>query len=202
MSFAATTTTSAVARRTFSLSRNQLAVRPFASVAAAGSSTYRHHSFLPGNCYPSWSRQNQNQNQLHHQHDSLLTAAAASAAVMSFSKSTMLRNLTVTRSFASSSSTTTIIDVSKRLDEFQELFVEARYCIEDVTESVGTTYFEEDAELAKQAVDEAVKAFETLIQDLSDNVEEQTKILRSNGLKVEQLKGELQVALDAAGDHH
>jgi hypothetical protein len=92
-------------------------------------------------------------------------------------------------------------DIQKRLDDFQELFVEARLCIEDVNDSAGTKYFEEDLEEATRAVEEAVKAFTDLVDSI-DDVEEKNSLLRSNGLKVEQLKGELKMALDAGGDHH
>ena len=92
-------------------------------------------------------------------------------------------------------------DVQKRLDEFQDLFVEARLCIEDVNDSAGTKYFEEDLEEATRAVDEAVQAFTDLVDSIED-INEKNNVLRSNGLKVGQLKGELKMALDAGGDHH
>lgn len=92
-------------------------------------------------------------------------------------------------------------DIKKTLDEFQDLFVEARLCIEDVQDSVGTTYYEEDAEAAQEAVDEAVTAFETLVEGIED-VDEKNRVLRGNGLKVEQLKGELEMALKGGHDHH
>ena len=50
--------------------------------------------------------------------------------------------------------------LKRRLDDFQDLFVEARMCIEDAQESQETTYFDEEADAAKEAVDEAVKCFE------------------------------------------
>ena len=91
-------------------------------------------------------------------------------------------------------------DIRKRLDEFQDLFVEARLCIEDVNESAGTKYFDDDAEEAQRAVDEAVAAFTKLIDDI-ESADEKNKILRGNGLKVEQLKGELELALKGGHDH-
>ena len=91
-------------------------------------------------------------------------------------------------------------DIRKRLDEFQDLFVEARLCIEDVVESAGTKYFDDDAEEAQRAVDEAVTAFTKLIDDI-ESADEKNKILRGNGLKVEQLKGELELALKGGHDH-
>ena len=57
-----------------------------------------------------------------------------------------------------------------------------------------TTYFDEEAEAAKEAVDEAVKMFEGIVKDLEDT-EQKNSVLRGNGLKVEQLKGELQLML-------
>lgn len=91
-------------------------------------------------------------------------------------------------------------DLKKRLDAFQDLFVEARLSIEDCTDSAGTKYFDEEAEAAQEAVDEAVGAFKTLIADIDDD-DQKNSVLRGNGLKVEQLKGELQMALHGGHDH-
>ena len=106
------------------------------------------------------------------------------------------------RTFASltEKSETIIQKTKKRLDEFQDLFVEARMSIEDVVESQGTKYFDEDAETAQQDVDKAVKAFEQLVSDIADP-DEKNRVLRGNGLKVEQLKGELDLALKEGHDH-
>ena len=49
-------------------------------------------------------------------------------------------------------------ELRRRLDVFQELFVEARMCIEDAVDSAESTYFDEEAESAKSAVEEAVTA--------------------------------------------
>ena len=86
-------------------------------------------------------------------------------------------------------------EIKQRLEEFQELFIEARYCIEDTVDAADSTYFDEEAQSAQEAVDKAVTAFELLIEDIQD-VDQKNGILRSNGLKVEQLKGELQMALN------
>jgi len=91
-------------------------------------------------------------------------------------------------------------ELNKRLDTFQDLFVEARLSIEDCTDAAETTYFDEEAEAAKESVDEAVQEFENLINDLEDE-DQKNRVLRGNGLKVEQLKGELQMALNG-GHHH
>lgn len=85
-------------------------------------------------------------------------------------------------------------ELNKRLDTFQDLFVEARLCIDDVVDSAETTYFDEDAEAATKAVKEALDEFEAIIKDVED-VDQKNRILRGNGLKVEQLKGELKMAI-------
>lgn len=85
-------------------------------------------------------------------------------------------------------------ELNKRLDKFQDLFVEARDSIEDVVDSSGSTYFDDDAKVAEESVDVAVQEFQKLLEDLKD-VDQKNRVLRSNGLKVEQLKGELEMAL-------
>ncbi|VEU35397.1 unnamed protein product [Pseudo-nitzschia multistriata] len=91
--------------------------------------------------------------------------------------------------------------VTARLNEFQDLFVEARLCIDDAKDSVGTVYFEEDSEEAREAVEAAIECFETLVGEISD-ADEKNRVLRSNGLKVEQLRGELEMTLGEHDDHH
>jgi len=87
------------------------------------------------------------------------------------------------------------------LNEFQDLFVEARLCIDDVKDSIGTVYFEDDSEEAREAVQAAIDCFEQLTGEITD-IDEKNKVLRSNGLKVEQLKGELEMTLNEHDDHH
>ncbi|OEU08999.1 hypothetical protein FRACYDRAFT_249343 [Fragilariopsis cylindrus CCMP1102] len=86
-------------------------------------------------------------------------------------------------------------EIQKRLNEFQDLFVEARMCIDDLKDSVETVYYDDDAEEAKEATDAAINYFETLCSEITD-LEEKNKVLRGNGLKVEQLKGELELTLN------
>jgi hypothetical protein len=85
-------------------------------------------------------------------------------------------------------------ELNKRVQTFQDLFVEARMCLEDVTDSAETTYFDEDAEAAMEAVKAAVDEFDNILNDIKD-ADQKTRLMRSNGLKVEQLKGELEMAI-------
>jgi uncharacterized protein (DUF2164 family) len=90
--------------------------------------------------------------------------------------------------------------IQLRLNEFQELFVEARMCIDDVKDSFGTVYYDDDADDAREAVEAALQHFEALLKEITD-IDEKNKVLRSNGLKVEQLKGELELTLSGGHDH-
>ena len=78
-----------------------------------------------------------------------------------------------------------------RLGAFQDLFAEARLSLEDARDSAGTTYFEEDLDQSIEDVDRAIGAFEGLAADLDER--RRGELMRSQGLKVEQLKGELQL---------
>jgi len=88
-------------------------------------------------------------------------------------------------------------EMRDRLHDFQDLFVEARLCIEDAVDAHDTTYFDEDAKEAQRAVDEALDSFQELLD--ACNEEQRGEVQRGNGLKVEQLKEELKLALMA--DH-
>merc|ERR1712216_764883 len=89
-------------------------------------------------------------------------------------------------------------ELRQRLDVFQDLFTEARMCIEDCQDAAETTYFDEEAETAREAVQAAIDNFEELLGDL--DARQKQSVMQGNGLKVEQLKGELELALN--GGHH
>jgi len=85
-------------------------------------------------------------------------------------------------------------DLRSRLNEFQDLFAEARLCIQDCGDAVETVYFDEEVADAKNAVQEAIAYYEDLLEDLHDS--QRNSLRRSNGLKVEQLKGELSLIMN------
>jgi hypothetical protein len=89
-------------------------------------------------------------------------------------------------------------DLRHRLNNFQDLFVEARLCIEDVVESKGSVYFDDDAVAAKEATEEAIAEYDSLLASLDE--EKRGEVQRGNGLKVAQLKAELELALEV-DDH-
>jgi len=83
---------------------------------------------------------------------------------------------------------------SDPLVRFQTLFAEARDEIEYAREDAETTYFNESVQTAKSAVDAALAAWADALNNQPDEAARQA-LVRGSGLKVEQLKAELQ-ALD------
>ncbi|GFZ09977.1 hypothetical protein Acr_21g0005760 [Actinidia rufa] len=82
------------------------------------------------------------------------------------------------------------VDTSKEVDEINLKFAEAREEIETALDSKETVYFNEEAECARDAVNEVLDMYEGLLAKLPEK--EKAAIQRSMGLKIEQLKAELQ----------
>ncbi|KAK7279777.1 hypothetical protein RJT34_24834 [Clitoria ternatea] len=91
------------------------------------------------------------------------------------------------RSFSGGSSK---LDHTKEVDTINLKFAEAREEIEMALESKDTVYFNEEAECARAAVNEVLTMFEGLLARLPER--ERGTLQRSMGLKIEQLKAELQ----------
>ncbi|PON96282.1 hypothetical protein TorRG33x02_078710 [Trema orientale] len=81
-------------------------------------------------------------------------------------------------------------DPNKEVDMINLKFAEAREEIEMAMESKETVYFDEEAECARAAVKEVLDLFEGLLAKLPES--EKAALQRSMGLKIEQLKAELQ----------
>ncbi|XP_010471179.1 PREDICTED: uncharacterized protein LOC104751010 [Camelina sativa] len=81
-------------------------------------------------------------------------------------------------------------DVNKVVDEINLKFAEAREEIEMAMDSKETVYFNEEAECARAAVTEVLELFEGLLGKVTEK--EKASLQRSMGLKIEQLKAELQ----------
>ncbi|KAG9159532.1 hypothetical protein Leryth_019589 [Lithospermum erythrorhizon] len=81
------------------------------------------------------------------------------------------------------------VEIDKEVDEINLKFAEAREEIETAMDSKETVYFNEEAECARDAVKEVVELYEELLQKVSEN--EKGVIQRSMGLKIHQLKAEL-----------
>ncbi|KAB1220858.1 hypothetical protein CJ030_MR3G011007 [Morella rubra] len=81
-------------------------------------------------------------------------------------------------------------DQNREVDMINLKFAEAREEIEMAMESKETVYFDEEAECARAAVKEVLDKFEALLAKLPENGK--AALQRSMGLKIEQLKAELQ----------
>ncbi|GKU90744.1 hypothetical protein SLEP1_g4698 [Rubroshorea leprosula] len=82
------------------------------------------------------------------------------------------------------------VDINKHVDVINLKFAEAREEIELAMESKETVYFNEEAQSAKTAVKEVLDKYEALMTKISEP--EKAALQRSMGLKIEQLKAELQ----------
>ncbi|CAL8467925.1 g7463 [Coccomyxa elongata] len=78
-----------------------------------------------------------------------------------------------------------------KIDTINEAFVTARDEIEYAKEEAETVYFNEAHETAKSAVAETLDLYNGLLGTLEES--ERGKLQRSMGLKMEQLKAELEV---------
>lgn len=123
-------------------------------------------------------------------------AAAAAAATTT----TLAREGATARRAFSSSASSHSASTKSRVDALNDMFVEAREEIESAQESVGSTYFNDDYDIAKACVDDVVRAWEELLASMSDE-NDKAAMRRSMGLKIEQLKGEFAL-LDHAHDDH
>ncbi|KAI5073871.1 hypothetical protein GOP47_0011884 [Adiantum capillus-veneris] len=80
-------------------------------------------------------------------------------------------------------------DYKSEVDEINSKFAEARDEIEMAMESKETVYFDEEARTAREAVQLVLNKYQTLVAKLPDP--DKGSVQRSMGLKMEQLKAEL-----------
>ena len=76
------------------------------------------------------------------------------------------------------------------MDEINLKFAEAREEIEMAMDAKETVYFNEEAECARDAVAEVLEMFQGLLGKVTEK--EKASLQRSMGLKIEQLKAELE----------
>lgn len=82
------------------------------------------------------------------------------------------------------------METDKVVDEINLKFAEAREEIEMAMESKETVYFNEEAECARAVVKQVLDLYDGLLSKLPEK--ERGGIQRSMGLKIEQLKAELE----------
>ncbi|CAL1362715.1 unnamed protein product [Linum trigynum] len=81
------------------------------------------------------------------------------------------------------------LDVDREVDTINLKFAEAREELEMAMDSKETVYFDEEAECARDAVNEVLGLYDSLLGKLPES--EKGVVQRSMGLKMEQLKAEV-----------
>ena len=89
---------------------------------------------------------------------------------------------------SSSSSSTEKEDLAKDLEALNDSFVTARDEIEMAREDVGTTYLNDQYLQAQECTTEVLEKWQAILSRLDE--EEKGKLVRSMGMKIEQLKAE------------
>ena len=90
-------------------------------------------------------------------------------------------------------------EIKTKSDDIQDAFAEAREEIEAAMEATGTTYFNEEAEYARECVEKVLGEYYALCDALPEG--DRAAFQRANGMKMEQLKAELK-QIDHAHDDH
>ena len=78
-------------------------------------------------------------------------------------------------------------ELEEQLEQLNDEFAEARDLLSDAEESIGTTYFEDDLEDAKVAVEQVFERYDAMRTALPED--EVMDLQRSIGLKIEELRG-------------
>lgn len=81
------------------------------------------------------------------------------------------------------------------MEDISEKFKEAMELMEDARGSVGTVYFSDDMSDAENAIEEVLSDYENLMQQM--NEEQKKSVVRTIGLKIEELKAQIQMLKDS-----
>eukprot|EP01025_Chloroclados_australasicus_P014572 TRINITY_DN16846_c0_g1_i1.p2 TRINITY_DN16846_c0_g1~~TRINITY_DN16846_c0_g1_i1.p2 ORF type:complete len:129 (-),score=12.67 TRINITY_DN16846_c0_g1_i1:379-765(-) len=92
----------------------------------------------------------------------------------------------------------TIENLQSEIDDLNDKFATAREEIELAKEDAETVYFNESHATAKQIVDEVMEKWQQVLAQVEE--EERSKLQRSMGLKMEQLKAEFKELDDLHND--
>ncbi|XP_034251253.1 uncharacterized protein LOC117651371 [Thrips palmi] len=98
----------------------------------------------------------------------------------------------------SSASSLNDSDVQKRVEDISHKFKEAMELLEDARGSVGTVYFSEDMTDAENAIQEVLSDYDALMKEM--NEDQKRSVVRTIGLKMEELKAQVQMLKDSLKD--
>ncbi|XP_072043302.1 uncharacterized protein [Amphiura filiformis] len=80
-------------------------------------------------------------------------------------------------------------EVRKEIDAITDKFMEAKEYLDDAKDSMDSVYFDEDMKDAEDAIQETLNMYQDLIGRL--NEEQKQNVTRTIGLKMEELKAQL-----------
>lgn len=84
------------------------------------------------------------------------------------------------------------------MENISDKFKEAMELLDDARGSVGTVYFSEDMTDAEDAIQDVLSDYESLIKDT--NEDQRQIVIRTIGLKIEELKAQVQMLKDSLKD--
>lgn len=88
------------------------------------------------------------------------------------------------------------------LEELSDEFAEARELLSDAEEAIGTTYFEEDLEDARIAVEQVLERYDSIKASLPEGSDELMNLQRSLGLRMEELRGRYSLLIENLVEDH
>ncbi|XP_005096601.1 uncharacterized protein LOC101854564 [Aplysia californica] len=103
-------------------------------------------------------------------------------------------------SFSLNSSSLSPNDLKKAMQSLTDQFMEARELLDDARESMGTVYFSDDMSDAQAAVSDTLVEYKQLLSQLS--ADQRQEVLKTIGLRMEELKAQEQAIKEALHDDH
>ena len=86
------------------------------------------------------------------------------------------------------------------MEELEAEFAEARELLSDAEEAMGTTYFNDDLEDAKEATEKVLDRYERMKESMPEGSAERLELQRSVGLKIEELRGRYTILVQSLID--
>jgi hypothetical protein len=102
--------------------------------------------------------------------------------------------------FPSISSARFFSSQDESLNQLADQFAMSRLDIEDAAESLNSTYFDDDIESAKESVASVLNLYEKILSSAGE--QHRNKIKQSWGLRIEQLKQELNTVIVKSSEEH
>lgn len=86
-------------------------------------------------------------------------------------------------------------EVKKHVEDISEKFKEAMELLDDARSSAGTVYFSDDMVDAEDAIREVLADYDGLMKKMNES--QRRTVVRTIGLKIEELKAQVQMLRDS-----